>query len=161
MSPPWFPSAPWHARVTLLVALCGSSCLAFQPETGDRLEACVDADSNPAVAVSFKDQVRPLLSSKVPGTKGCDNCHYASGGTREGIVATGLNLETLKTLRAGGRTTSGNILVPGSPCQSAIVQKLRGTLGTRMPKNGPFWEPAQIRIVMDWIAEGAKGDDAE
>jgi hypothetical protein len=146
----------------LVVAAAG--CDQFEPQTGDERMACVDADSNPAVAVDFRKDIRPLLSSNVPGTLGCQGCHYASsGGTHEGLIATGLNLETLRTIRQGGRNTPpGTIIAPGKPCSSAFVKKLQGTFGdARMPKGGPYWANPQIQLVIDWIAEGAQGADTD
>ena len=158
------------ARVALvgLVGLVGlvlasnGGCSAIQPEVGDRLDACVDGDSNPAVKVSFKDQIRPIIDGRVPGPKPCANCHYDSRGTRAGLNETGFNLETLGSLKKGGRRTFADIVVPGQPCKSAIVQKLRGAFeGGRMPKGGPYWSPEQVQLMMDWIAEGAQGANDE
>ena len=76
----------------------------------------------------------------------------------------GLDFTTLKSLREGGGTSGRNIIIPGKPDDSALVQKLRGTYayGTRMPKNGPpFWSDADMKVVSDWIAEGARGADDE
>jgi hypothetical protein len=150
------------AGALALAGLVGSAqgCSAFEPETGDTRPACVDADSDPKVAVDFKKDLRPLLSNTVPGTLGCSGCHYASSnGTHEGLIQSGLNLESLQTIRQGGRNTPPNvIIVPGKPCSSALVQKLQGTFeGARMPKGGPYWGPAQIQLMVDWIAEGAQG----
>ena len=119
------------ASVVVIGALV-ASCVQVEPETGDRRPECVDVDSDPATPVSFTRDIRPLMNGGVPGTKGCKGCHYASdpAGTREGFLETQLNLETLKTLRAGGiHTPPGRIVVPGKPCSSAIVQKLQGTFG--------------------------------
>ncbi len=155
------------ARRTLSVAVVATvsvaGCAELQPETGERLAACSDADSDPTRTVSFKDQIRPLLDNEVPGTKGCVTCHYPEGTTREGIEAVRLTLMPLGELRKGGASSAGRIVIPGKPCDSALVQKLRGTFpnGARMPKGGPFWEPAQIQLVIDWIAEGANGEDAD
>jgi len=140
------------------------ACRELDPETGDLRPACVDQDSDPARPVSFKDDIRPLMNGAVAGTKGCRACHYPSNlaGTREGFLETGLNLETLGTLRRGGRNTTADIVVPGKPCSSAIVKKLQGTFGgARMPKEGPYWRPEQIQLLVDWIAEGARGEDAD
>ena len=126
--------------------------------------ACIDADSDPSKPVVFATDIRPLLNGDVDGTRGCQGCHYASApGTHEGLLATNLDLEKLRTIRLGGRhTPPGKILVPGKPCSSAIVQKLQGTFGdARMPRGGPYWEPAKIQLVIDWIAEGAQGGDDE
>ena len=146
-----------------MVALLGGAhgCTAFEPETGDPRMACVDVDSDPKVTVDFKKDIRPLLSNlAAPSTIGCSGCHYASSnGTHEGLLQTGLNLEALQTIRQGGRNTPPNvIIVPGKPCSSALVQKLQGTFeGARMPRGGPYWGPAQIQLMVDWIAEGAQG----
>lgn len=150
------------ALVVLLAAAVGA-CGPFDPEVGDPRPACADVDSDPSKSVSFANDIRPLMSGAVGGTKGCKNCHYPSTGTREGFNATGLSLETLGEIRRGGRSTPpGAILVPGRPCSSAIVQKLQGTFGgARMPKEGPFWTPEKIQLVVDWIAEGARGADTE
>lgn len=151
------------AGASAVIALASASCDQLQPETGDRLLACSDVDSNPATTVSFKNDIRPLLNGDVAGTTGCKRCHYETTGSREGLLETGLNLETLRTLRLGGRETPpSSIVIPGQPCSSAIVKKLLGTFGdARMPKGGPYWDAAQIQLVIDWIAEGAQGADTD
>lgn len=144
----------------LALGAAGGACKELDPETGDLRPSCDDVDSNPAVSVDFVRDIRPLIDNKVEGTKGCIGCHSATGGTMEGFNATGLDLSKLQTLRRGGANTAGRILVPGKPCDSAIVQKLQGTFtGGRMPKGGPFWDASKIQLVRDWIAEGAQGAD--
>jgi hypothetical protein len=139
-----------------------SACTVIEPEVGDRLAQCVDADSDPAHAVVFKDQIRPIINGLVPGPQPCSNCHFPNTGSHAGIDAVHLDLSSLGALRKGGINTASTILVPGKPCSSALVQKLRGTFpGPRMPKGGPYWTPEQIQLVMDWIFEGAKGADDE
>ena len=148
----------------LVTALAASiiACSAVQPEVGEPLAKCVDVDSDPNVTVSFKDQIRPLMNGTFASPRPCMDCHYASRGTMEGLAATGFDLETLGTLRKGGRRTFDDIVVPGQPCKSAIVQKIKGTYeGARMPKGGPYWNAQQIQLMIDWIAEGANGADNE
>jgi len=148
---------------TLVTA--GAGCDELDPETGELRMACVDADSDPGKRVVFSTDIRPLLNGDVEGTRGCKGCHYATDttGSREGFFQTNLDLETLRTIRLGGRNTPPDrVVVPGKPCSSALVQKLQGTFGdARMPRGGPFWEPAKIQLVIDWIAEGAEGGDDE
>jgi hypothetical protein len=139
-----------------------AACSGLEPEVGERLVACVDADSDPNATVSFKDKIRPLMDGTFATPRPCADCHYASRGTREGLDATGFNLETLGSLRKGGIHTGGDIVVPGQPCKSAIVQKLKGTYANaRMPKGGPYWDAQQLQLMIDWIAEGANGADNE
>ena len=141
----------------------GPACANLEPETGDRLAACVDADSDPNVTVGFAKDLRPIIDGLVPGPKPCANCHFPKSGTHEGFDASGLDLTTLRWLRVGGSRTHDTIIVKGHPCQSALIQKIRGTFGegARMPKGGPYLSPQQIQLFMDWIAEGADGDDKE
>ncbi len=118
------------------------------------------------VGVSFRRSIRPLMerSASDPTGKGCKNCHYSTEVNHQGLDLGGLDLATLGALREGGGSTGRRIIVPGKPEESGLVQKLRGTYpyGTRMPKNGPpFWSDADMKIVTDWIAEGAQGSDDE
>ena len=101
------------------------ACTFIEPETGDRLTACVDGDSDPNVKVSFAKDIRPIINGLVPGPKPCANCHFPNSGTHEGFDQTGLDLTTLRWLRRGGTRTADDIVVPGQPCKSAIIQKLR------------------------------------
>lgn len=143
-------------------ALIAPACSSIQPEVGERLPLCVDADSNPNVRVDFKTQIRPIMNGDVPGPKPCANCHYETRGSKEGLLESGLNLETLVTMKAGGRVTRDTNVVAGKPCSSAIVQKLRGTYdGARMPKGGPYWSREQIQLMIDFIAEGAQGANTD
>jgi hypothetical protein len=139
------------------------ACSSIEPEVGERLSACVDADSDPNVTVTFKDDIRPLMNGAIPGPTPCANCHYHSRGLMGGLRDTGLDLETLGSLKKGGHRTLDDIVVPGQPCKSAIVQKLKGTYsaGARMPKDGPYWTAQQTQLMIDWIAEGANGADNE
>jgi hypothetical protein len=151
---------------TTVIAFVGitlaPACSVIEPEVGEPLTACVDADSNPAVKVVFKDSIRPIMGGKVPGPPPCGMCHSPAGGTMEGFIATGFDVRTLASVRKGGRNTFDDIIVPGKPCESAIVQKLKGTYGgARMPKGGPYWTAEQIQLMIDWIAEGATGADDE
>lgn len=147
-------------RAALLASVIAGawSCTAFEPEVGDPLAACVDADSDPAKPVDFKAQIRPIFAAH------CSKCHYHDRGTQEGYLTVHFNLEELGYLRMGGVNTRDDIVVPGKPCASALVQKIRGTfpIGARMPKNGPpYLSNEDTQLIMDWIAEGAKGDDED
>lgn len=145
------------AWAIIIAATTVSACAELQPEVGDRLEACVDADSDPGARVDFKTQVRPIIEAR------CSSCHYYGRGSEEGYRETGFDQGTLGALRKGGTNTGPNIIVPGKPCSSSYVQKLRGTfaIGARMPKNGASLSREEIQLIGDWIAEGAAGNDAD
>ncbi len=146
---------------TVFAVVVTPACALIEPEVGDRIPACVDADSDKNKDVDFATQIRPLFDDKVPGTRGCKDCHYKGEGTEVGIQQVQLAMKPLGSARAGGTNSKDVTIVPFSPCKSVIVQKLRGTFGgARMPKTGPFWGPNEMQLLMDWIAEGAKGDNA-
>jgi hypothetical protein len=146
--------AAWAIAIAVTMTF---GCSSVQPEVGDRLEACVDADSDASKPVDFKTRIRPIIEAR------CSRCHYYGSGTEEGYREVGFDQGTLGALRKGGRNTATNIIVPGKPCSSAFVQKIRGTFstGARMPKNAAPLSREEIQLVMDWIAEGAAGNDAD
>lgn len=84
--------------------------------------------------ISFLNEIRPLITNY-----GCGpSCHGSSGGFS---VATHATIVT--------RVTVGN----GEG--SLLVQKLRGTAGSRMPQGGPFMSNSEIQKFVDWINQGA------
>ncbi|HEY3822335.1 MAG TPA: hypothetical protein VGL81_34455 [Polyangiaceae bacterium] len=146
------------------VALGG--CGVLDPQTGPAEVACSDTDSDPSSPVSFAMQIRPLMnrSSTDPTGHGCIACHYSTQPVHVCTDLTGLDVATLGALRLGGMISGASIIIPGKPCESALVQKLEGDYfeGLPMPKDGPpYWSQDEIQLVIDWIAEGANGGDSE
>lgn len=134
-----------------VVTACG-----LEPDVGPRLAGtCDNADTRPGTSVSFAGDIRPLLS-RSPG--GC-GCHLPSStGAGTGTQLSGLDLSSLDTLRAGGHNSGSRIVVAGQPCDSIMYQKLSDSppFGSRMPLNGPpFFNDDELRLLHDWIAEGA------
>jgi len=149
----------------LVLVFAATAC--YRPDVGDAFTVTVDAgsdpdggptdgaitgcdnsDSDPAVAVSFANNVRPLMT-RAPG--GCAACHL-------GRVTSGLDLSSYQSLRRGGLNSGPRIIVANEPCNSILVQKISRTppFGSRMPFNGPpYFTAAEIQIVRDWVAEGA------
>jgi mono/diheme cytochrome c family protein len=143
------------ALLPLGLVLCGA-CAAFEPEVGKLLEErCDDADSDPARPTRFSLHVRPLLEER------CVGCHTPGGFAPIGVEVGGLDLSTYASLRAGGVVSGARIIVPGSPCASALLDKVgpSPSFGARMPLSGPpFLEDDQIQLLADWVAEGARED---
>jgi len=143
-------------RWLVVAGLAGCS---LQPDVGARLAGtCDDTDTAPAAAVSFARDIRPLITRT---TGGCF-CHLPTAGQPgPATQITGLDLSTLDSLRAGGEDTDTRIVVSGQPCASFLYLKLSTAppFGSRMPLNGPpFFSAEELRLVHDWIAEGA-GDN--
>jgi hypothetical protein len=141
-----------------IAALSLSACLdPFEPEVGElRAGVCTPEDSDPRYDVSFSEDVFPLFERMAP-EPGC-GCHLPSSRRPIGIENSGLNLGSYTSLMRGGTTSGPDIVVPGDPCASIIVQKMSSAppFGSRMPSSGPpYFTPAERALIADWIAEGA------
>ena len=139
-----------RALLALVLAACGD----WVPDVGAPLVGrCVDEDSDPATPVSFSKDLAPIIMMR------CAVCHTPTGKTPIGLEVGRLDLSSYRTLRAGGAVSGSGIVVPGSPCESIIVQKLSPAppFGARMPLLGPpFLSDADQQLFRDWIAEGAR-----
>jgi hypothetical protein len=151
--------------LVLVLAATGCSSLFYEPDVGEAIRpplidagtddgglpvipGCDNSDSNPDVAISFGRDVRPL-QARSPG--GCGPCHL-------GRITSGLDQSSYEALRRGGAISGTQIIIPGKPCNSILLQKIGRTppFGSRMPFNGPPYFTADERqIIHDWIAEGA------
>jgi hypothetical protein len=109
---------------------------------------CDNSDSDPTVAVSFAQDIRPL-QTRVPG--GCSPCHL-------GRITSGFDQSSYVSLRRGGTNSGTQVIVAGKPCDSILLKKIGRAppFGSRMPFNGPpYFTAAERQLVHDWIAEGA------
>jgi hypothetical protein len=95
------------------------------------------------MAISFHQQVAPIFAWH------CNECHGDAGG---------LNLRTYTGILEGGN--KGKILIAGDPGNSLLIHFVEGRRGPaqRMPPSGPPLSDAQLRILRQWIAEGARED---
>ena len=128
---------------------------ALEPDVGARFpNECSEADGK-AATVSFSRDIRPLINRQMGGC----GCHLPSStGAGTGTQISGLDLSSLNTLRAGGFNSGSRNIVAGQPCESVMYLKLEDAppFGSRMPLNGPpFWNADELRLLHDWIAEGA------
>ena len=94
------------------------------------------------VDYSFSLDIRPMLVA------GCDGCHDQSF-TWSNIV----NAASTTDTPCDGRIR----VVPNNTTNSVLYRKLTTTpsCGVRMPQGGPYWDPADIQKVADWINRGA------
>ena len=96
-------------------------------------------------AVDFKRDIAPIFK------KHCYECHSeASGKKKNGYV-----FDDLKVL-AGDIRPSG-MIDPGRPGQSPLMELLTLPAGDkrRMPPDGDGLSPKEIKLMRDWITEGA------
>ena len=144
---------PWPvAGLAVVLAACG-----LVPDVGGAFpNECDESDSQPTTTVSFSESIRPLINRPMGGC----GCHLPSAtGAGTGTQISGLDLSSLSTLRAGGLNSGSRIIVAGQPCESLMYLKLEDAppFGSRMPLNGPpFWNSDELKLLHDWIAEGAQ-----
>jgi hypothetical protein len=142
-----------------LVALVCAGCLdELGPEVGQLTQPrCVDVDSDPETDVRFEADIRLAIFDR--DDVHCTRCHTPDGETPLGIQVSGLDLTSLKTLRAGGIQSADAIIEPGAACGSVLIQKLGPAppFGARMPLDGPpYLSIADLQVISDWIVEGAR-----
>lgn len=136
---------------------CSLIACELEPDVGEPIaERCSDDDADPANSVSFSRDILPLL---VRPQAGCTPCHDPRTDGAIGFETAGLEVTSRDTLLRGGFNSQTTIVVPGRPCDSVLYQKLSPgpPFGSRMPLSGPpFFSGLELRLVHDWIAEGAK-----
>jgi outer membrane lipoprotein-sorting protein len=94
-------------------------------------------------------KIEEVAYSKVQAIfdRSCVRCH---GGGQA------LSLTSYSELMAGA--AGRPVVRPGDPKNSLLVQYIEGSRSPRMPKGGPSLSAADIKLISDWIAGGAKGN---
>ena len=137
----------------LIVVLGSSACLAnVAPDVGElAVGECDPEDHDPGMDVDFEMDVLPLLQERC-------SCHDPDGPFPSGVNVSGFSIENYRELLAGGDNSGEDIVVPGDPCASVLIQKVGEAppFGSRMPQFGPYLSDDQREMLHDWIAEGAK-----
>ncbi len=97
--------------------------------------------------VSFSNDIQPILNQN------CVQCH---GGVRQkNGVSFIFREEALGTGKSGRRT-----IVPGHPDESELIRRVTSSdPDARMPYHSPPLSPQQIKLLRQWIKEGAKWED--
>jgi len=149
------------AAGALATGALAAACLdPVEPDVGDPVRPlCTDEDSDPGTPVSFSDQIETALLDR--GDLACVDCHSSGGANPLGLHTSGLSLSSYASLRRGGDRSGADIVLPGRPCESILLQKVGEAppFGARMPLDGPpFLTPEERQLISDWIAEGANDD---
>ena len=117
----------------LLVALPGPAPAGEAAKPGDK--------------VSYFGQVRPIFQAH------CQGCHQPAKAGGEYVMT------SFERLLAGGESKSAAV-VPGNPAGSHLVEQITPEAGGKapMPKDKPPLSKAELKLVGDWIAQGAADD---
>src|SRR6056297_4282564 len=108
--------------------------------------------------ISFSDDVHPVLAAH------CAGCHSGYG---EGEATTGLNVTDYASLMHGTRL--GQVVEPGSAASSTLYLVVSGQSAPeiQMPPHheeslaegrGAPLDKAEVRLIKDWIDQGAKNN---
>jgi mono/diheme cytochrome c family protein len=88
----------------------------------------------------------------------CAACHTGAAAPRGLRLDSEDNSYAFLVGRASDEVPSLLRVNPGNPDQSYIVKKIEGAsdiVGGRMPLGGPYLSQEQIKLIRDWIANGA------
>ncbi len=98
-----------------------------------------------SAAPTYKEDIQPLFKAH------CTKCHGFL------VKQKGLDLRKLKAIKKGGE--SGPSIVPGDPAKSLLIQGLnlpKSDIRHMPPAAEKQLTPAQIKLLTDWVASGAK-----
>ena len=101
-------------------------------------------------AVSYKQDVMPILQTS------CGECHSQGG---KGTAKSGLLLDSYEHLMKG--TKYGPIVDPGHSINSVLVQVVEGKQvapALRMPHGKVKMSDASIKVIKEWVDQGAKNN---
>src|SRR6266567_162040 len=87
----------------------------------------------------FESKVRPIFANK------CYECHSDS-------ASGGLRLDSKAALEKGGR--DGQVIMPGDPDKSLLIQAIKQTGMLKMPKGGKLRDD-EVATLVAWVQEGA------
>jgi hypothetical protein len=141
-----------------LLFVVATSCVQpLEPDVGPPLRApCQNAAHGPSRVVRFSTDIAAIVDEYH-----CKDCHTPTGATPIGVDVAGFDISSYATLRAGGVRSGMQIVVPGQPCQSVLLQKVSAgpPFGARMPlANAPYLGDDDLQAISDWIFAGANDD---
>jgi len=152
-----YPNNPeWHAAYTHMAVMLDALSPSRRPRIVVVLVAVVVigvvagawfAHSRSRNPVSFSNDIQPILNQN------CVQCH---GGVRQKNGVSFVFREDAFGKGKSGRRT----IVPGHPDESELIARLTSSdPEVRMPYHAPALPPEQIRLLRQWIKEGANWED--
>jgi hypothetical protein len=133
---------PWIAALIAfsLLPACETTPRESDPDPRDTPLTAIDLEARP---VSFQAQVKPLFQERcLP----CHNGHIAAG-----------DLDLRSRELAFRSSPNGPFFVPGAPERSKVFRMIRlaDDEPGAMPPTGHGLSEGELKLVQDWIAEGA------
>lgn len=144
-------------RALLIIILALIIAKEANAQNGAQDLVCADvSDLTANVGVRFDQDVIPIFEEQ---TLGCLNCHNASSSLRlDQGNQSHANLFCENT-QGSVPANSGKLVVPGRPEQSWLYLRVAcehpEDNAFRMPRNGETLFPDELRMIYDWIKQGA------
>ncbi len=105
------------------------------------------------VPISFSSQIQPIF------TTNCTDAGCHPGGGAPFSLQAGASYGNLVGVAATNGPCAGDLRVqPSNASGSALIKRLNGTCGQRMPLGSPSLPLAQIQLISDWINQGANNN---
>lgn len=100
--------------------------------------------------VSYLNDIQPIFNSSCAGS----GCHINTTNFSNGVNLTNYN----SVMNSVGAAYGTNIVMPGEPDQSPIVDKIEPNPenGVRMPSTGEYLTTEEIETIKAWIEGGAE-----
>jgi len=121
-----------------------TSILAVLAIASVALAGCGKADDP---VVSYAQDIQPILD------RHCSSCHTGEGA---GLVASGFRTDSYAAVMAG--TRFGSMIEPGDPLSSSLYRLVSGREidpSIRMPHGDAKMPDAEVKLIEDWIRQGA------
>lgn len=111
------------------------------PTEAPVIETPVTEASSSSSAVSYINQVKPILENK------CIKCHGIE------TVKEGLDMRTYESTMTG--SFNGAVIIPGDANNSLAIEQIAAG---EMPKRGPKVTPEELQLIIDWVNQGAQNN---
>ena len=112
---------------------------------GDKITEPDPTDPPPGPAVSFSDDINPIIAARC-----------AVGGCHDNVASGGLNLTSYDNFKQGGN--SGAAFVEEDANNSLVVKYIKGEEQPQMPIGENPLNADEIQLFVDWINEGAENN---
>jgi hypothetical protein len=145
-----FPSISGSLLKVRAIA-AGSSSIIVGDNSSPRLNITINVIVT--APISFSAEVQPIF------TNSCVNAGCHPGGGAPFPLLVGVSYNNLVGVNATtGPCTGDRRVQPSNADASALIKRLEGTCGPRMPLNGNPLASAQEQLIRDWINQGARNN---
>jgi hypothetical protein len=151
------------ARTALTLLIVAGGLTACEVETFDDAASSFGGNNPPPPppppGASFGPNYSEIQAAVFTPDCATSGCHLG-GGAPQGLQLDDANSYALMVGLASGQDAGIQLVNPGNPNNSYLIQKLEGTAATggQMPLNAAALPQADIDVIRQWISDGAIDD---